>query len=67
MDDPKENKVSLYHVIGVIKDLNFTSWRRFAPGQPFSYTFMDEEFNELYRTVPVRCWSDVGFAQANNY
>jgi putative ABC transport system permease protein len=88
MDDSKGNKVSLYHVIGVIKDFNFSSlrqvvtplalfleedrsrialrvdtkdlgrlvsqvedeWRRFAPGQPFSYTFMDEEFNELYRT-----------------
>jgi putative ABC transport system permease protein len=25
-----------------------TLWRKMAPSQPFSYTFMDEEFNNLY-------------------
>jgi putative ABC transport system permease protein len=25
-----------------------TMWRKMAPSQPFSYTFMDEEFNKLY-------------------
>ena len=25
-------------------------WRKMAPSQPFSYTFMDEEFNNLYLT-----------------
>lgn len=25
------------------------SWKRFAPGQPFEYTFMDERMDELYR------------------
>ncbi len=25
-------------------------WRRMAPSQPFSYTFMDEEFDAIYRT-----------------
>jgi len=25
-----------------------TLWRKMAPAQPFSYTFMDEEFNNLY-------------------
>jgi putative ABC transport system permease protein len=24
-------------------------WRRMAPSQPFGYTFMDEEFNNIYR------------------
>jgi putative ABC transport system permease protein len=23
-------------------------WQQFAPGQPFTYSFMDEEFNDLY-------------------
>jgi len=27
-----------------------TLWRKMAPSQPFSYTFMDEEFNNLYLT-----------------
>ncbi len=25
------------------------SWKKYAPGQPFSYTFMDQRFNEFYR------------------
>ena len=25
-------------------------WQRFAPGQPFAYSFMDERFAELYRS-----------------
>jgi putative ABC transport system permease protein len=25
-------------------------WDRMAPGQPFSYTFMDDQFNSIYRT-----------------
>ena len=25
-------------------------WRKMAPSQPFSYSFMDEEFNNIYRT-----------------
>jgi len=27
-----------------------TEWRKMAPSQPFSYTFMDEEFNNIYRS-----------------
>jgi putative ABC transport system permease protein len=27
-----------------------TEWRRMAPSQPFAYSFMDEEFNNIYRT-----------------
>ncbi len=26
------------------------SWKELAPGQPFSYRFMDESFNNIYRT-----------------
>jgi putative ABC transport system permease protein len=25
-------------------------WKKIAPGQPFSYSFMDEDFNALYKT-----------------
>ncbi|HEX5153767.1 MAG TPA: FtsX-like permease family protein [Parafilimonas sp.] len=77
-----------YHIIGVIKNFNFSSlrdvitplafklgqdngnisvriassdvehvieqiknkWQSMAPGQPFSYTFMDEDFNNLYNS-----------------
>ncbi|HET6252773.1 MAG TPA: ABC transporter permease [Puia sp.] len=79
-------KIKEYHVIGVVRNFNFSSlrqvvtpmmlysgvdegrislrisgshahqlagqietlWRKMAPSQPFSYTFMDEEFNNLY-------------------
>jgi putative ABC transport system permease protein len=27
-----------------------TEWHRMVPGQPFSYTFMDDQFNSMYRT-----------------
>jgi putative ABC transport system permease protein len=86
--DIGNKNVSVLHVIGIIKDFNFSSFRRqvtplalvygenagntairlsstnmprlvtqierlykeLAPGQPFDYTFMDEDFNNLYRT-----------------
>jgi putative ABC transport system permease protein len=81
-------KLNEYHVIGVVKDFNFTSmhekvqpmimnladnrgslsirfkggdipslvqeveagWRRIANGAPFSYTFLDNDFNNIYRS-----------------
>jgi putative ABC transport system permease protein len=30
-----------------IKDIE-TTWSEFAPGQPFTYTFMDQKFNDIY-------------------
>jgi putative ABC transport system permease protein len=27
-----------------------TIWQRYVPGKPFDYTFLDDEFNSLYRT-----------------
>lgn len=27
-----------------------TKWRDMAPGQPFSYTFMDDDFNKIYQS-----------------
>jgi len=77
-----------YHVIGIVKDFNFTSmhekvqpmimnladnrgslsirfkggnirslvqeveagWRRIANGAPFSYTFLDNDFNNIYKS-----------------
>jgi putative ABC transport system permease protein len=81
-------KLNEYHVIGVVKDFNFTSmhekvqpmimnladnrgslsirfkggdipslvqeveagWRRIANGAPFSYTFLDNDFNNIYKS-----------------
>jgi len=81
------NKADVYHVVGVVKDFNFSSmhdkvgplvirladnwgsiamrvntknlssvitqvqnkWNSFVPGQPFSYTFMDNDFNKIYQ------------------
>jgi putative ABC transport system permease protein len=36
----------VHQLAGEIENL----WRNMAPSQPFSYTFMDEEFNNLYLT-----------------
>ncbi|MFI5193213.1 MAG: ABC transporter permease [Chitinophagales bacterium] len=81
-------KLNEYHVIGVVKDFNFTSmhekvqpmimnladnrgslsirfkggdipslvqkveagWRSIANGAPFSYTFLDDDFNNIYKS-----------------
>ena len=32
--------------LGLLKD----TWNRFMPGQPFEYSFLDERFNNVYRT-----------------
>ncbi len=88
IEDIKTRKLAEYHIIGVIKDFNFSSlrdviiplglflhkqtgsiairintsnissvvsqiknkWQTMAPGQPFDYSFMDEQFNNLYST-----------------
>jgi putative ABC transport system permease protein len=85
LNNPKN--VSTLHIIGIVKDFNFSSLRQqvmplsfllgqnpgnialrirstdihnlvtqiekkykaMAPGEPFSYTFMDEDFNNIYR------------------
>jgi putative ABC transport system permease protein len=79
-------KSSAFHIVGVVKDFNYSSmhdkvgplvieygddwgsmalrinsknissvvkqvenkWNSFVPGQPFSYTFMDNDFNKIY-------------------
>jgi putative ABC transport system permease protein len=84
----KSRKARVWHVIGVVKDFNFSSMRevvtplalamhkntgnislriqtdhiprlisqvedrfhQFAPTQPFSYSFMDDDFNSIYKT-----------------
>jgi putative ABC transport system permease protein len=86
IDNPRN--VSTLHIVGIVKDFNFSSFRqqvtplalmygenagntalrlsstnmphlvtqienlynKMAPGEPFNYTFMDEDFNSLYRT-----------------
>jgi putative ABC transport system permease protein len=86
LNDIRKKDVSEYHIIGVVKDFNFSSmrdvvtpmvmylhenrgrmalriqtadihslvgqiediWRGMAPSQPFGYTFMDDEFNNIY-------------------
>jgi putative ABC transport system permease protein len=86
-DFKDKNNVTIYHIIGVVKDFNFNTlhehvtplvllygkntgkmalrintrqisslisqienkYKAMAPGQPFRYSFMDEDFNNLYR------------------
>ena len=40
------NPSNVRRLVGQIGDV----WRQMAPSQPFSYTFMDDEFNNIYRT-----------------
>ena len=40
------NPANVPRLVGEIGDI----WRQMAPSQPFSYTFMDDEFNNIYRT-----------------
>jgi putative ABC transport system permease protein len=86
VDDVKTKKLITFHIIGVVRNFNFSSlrdvvtplgmmlrkntsnialrvnsadissvvaqikakWQSMAPGQPFDYSFMDEQFNTLY-------------------
>jgi putative ABC transport system permease protein len=87
-ENPNEKIEDKYHVIGVVKDFNFSSlrdnvtplllsmqqhflqslsikvkttdlpglmakiedkWKSLAPNQPFEYSFMDDDFNAMYR------------------
>jgi putative ABC transport system permease protein len=88
LTDVRTKKLKVWHVVGVVKDFNFSSlrevvtpmglflredrgnialrvnsgnmqqlvgrvedkWRTMAPGQPFSYSFMDDDFNALYKS-----------------
>ncbi len=88
VDDIQTKKLRESHIIGVVKNFNFSSlrevitplafmrgheamnvsvrlntsnisstiaqiknkWQAMAPGQPFGYSFMDEEFDHLYTT-----------------
>jgi putative ABC transport system permease protein len=36
------------HIASLISTIE-TKWRTLAPNQPFSYSFMDEDFNNIYR------------------
>ncbi|HEY6976345.1 MAG TPA: ABC transporter permease [Chitinophagaceae bacterium] len=88
VDDITTKQLSEYHILGVVKNFNFSSlrdvitplalrlkpdngnisvrisssnipgvvtqiknkWKAIAPSQPFDYSFMDEQFNNLYTT-----------------
>lgn len=88
LDSAGQKQLSEFHVIGVVKDFNFSSlrkvvtplclilqpqnadiavritsansssiisqmskiWKELAPNAPFDYTFMDDDFNNLYAT-----------------
>lgn len=41
----KLNGGDIAQTIGQVEQL----WKKMAPGQPFNYRFMDEDFNEVYR------------------
>jgi putative ABC transport system permease protein len=42
-------RVSTDHVERLVVQVE-DNWRKMAPGQPFSYSFMDDDFNSLYRS-----------------
>jgi putative ABC transport system permease protein len=42
-------KVSTTNIKGLISQVE-NKWKAMLPGQPFSYSFMDEQFNNMYRT-----------------
>jgi putative ABC transport system permease protein len=37
---------NVHRLVGQVED----AWRSMAPGQPFNYTFMDDQFNNIYLT-----------------
>lgn len=52
------NPANVQRLVGQIGDI----WRQMAPSQPFSYTFMDDEFNNIYRTEQRMCGISLSFA-----
>jgi putative ABC transport system permease protein len=40
-------KISTENISGLISQIN-DKWKEMAPGQPFNYSFMDEDFNRVY-------------------
>jgi putative ABC transport system permease protein len=42
-------RVSTDHVERLVAQVE-DQWRKLAPGRPFSYSFMDDDFNSLYRS-----------------
>jgi putative ABC transport system permease protein len=42
-------RVSTDHMERLVSQVE-DNWRKLAPGQPFSYSFMDDDFNSLYRS-----------------
>ncbi len=42
-------RVKTTNISGLISQIG-NKWKAMAPGQPFAYSFMDEQFNNLYRT-----------------
>jgi putative ABC transport system permease protein len=41
-------KISSRDISGLVRQIN-NKWKEMAPGQPFTYSFMDEDFNNLYK------------------
>ena len=42
-------KISTTNVQGLVKQVE-NKWKTMAPGMPFSYRFLDDSFNEMYRS-----------------
>jgi putative ABC transport system permease protein len=42
-------KINTANIKGLVAQIE-NEWRAIAPGQPFSYAFMDDQFNNQYRT-----------------
>jgi putative ABC transport system permease protein len=41
-------KISSRDIAGLVGEIN-NNWKEMVPGQPFTYSFMDEDFNNLYK------------------
>jgi putative ABC transport system permease protein len=51
---PQQTDAALTHI--------GSTWNRFVEGRPFSYTFLDEDLNQLYQTEQRLSTAVIGFA-----
>jgi putative ABC transport system permease protein len=54
-------KINTANIKGLISQIE-NKWKAMAPGQPFNYTFMDEQFNNQYRTEQRISQISISFA-----
>ncbi|QEC65979.1 FtsX-like permease family protein [Panacibacter ginsenosidivorans] len=54
-------KINVANADGLIKQIE-NKWKAMAPGMPFSYRFMDDSFNEMYRSEQRAGYIAITFA-----